>query len=337
MITEARLGIRPVNNWASLLIWIIVFCSVAVACGNSGGDSGTSSGLTYSGDTSQAVITSKNVQAIAANPMDTGSGGVVISGIPGINNTNQATRRPIFMGVAMVVKSAIAEMDQQSVADQDPSSAIQADTYPGSCGGEYSYNIQYDRYTNVLSGDLAFNDFCDDGMTLNGSTSFSGAINTGTKQVDSCTLSFNSITGTSNAKSMTIGGHVYLAESGATTMLTMDMMIRDEGTGHVCKIENYQMDITDRGTCAQITVNGRYYDPEYGYIDLETTTTFMVAYADNHLCSGQLVLIGGNGTAGGPTKARLTALSATECQVEADTDGDGTYDYNTGAVPWTDL
>jgi hypothetical protein len=346
MITDARFGTKPVNKWRFLLSWTVVFCFIVVGCGGGGsgdsGNGGTSPGLTYSGVTTQAVISTQNAQPLAANAMDAGSGGAGISGIAGLDAANRGedgAGRPFFMGLAMVMESAVAKMDRQSAAEQNPSSAVQsdADTCPGSCGGSYTYNIQADTDTGVFSGTLAFNGYCESGITLNGTTSFSGIIDVGLRRVESCTVSFNSITGTSSSESITMGGEVYLAVSGATTMITMDMMVRDNIDGRVCKIENYQMDVTDWGTYAEITLNGRYYDPDYGYVDLETTEAFLISDANDYPHAGQLVLSGENGIAGGPTRARLTALSATECQVEADTDGDGIYDYDSGAVLWSDL
>jgi hypothetical protein len=342
MITGNRFGGRPVNIWTFLLSWTLLLCPAVIDCGGTGGDSGAAPGLTYSGATAQALITSENAQAITANAMDDGMGGAGTAGIAGLDEASRAedgTGRPILLGVAMVMESAVAEMDRQSKAQSNPTSALQsdADTYSGSCGGKYSYNIKYDTVTGVFSGSLVFNGYCEGGVTLNGSTYFSGVLNIGMEQVDSCTMRFNSLTGTASSVSETMGGQVYLAQSGAATMLTMDMMVRDNNTGRVCKIENYQMDRNDRGTHADITVNGRFYDPDYGYVDLETTTAFLAAYADDYPYAGQLVASGEIGTAGGPTRARLTALSATQCQVEADTDGDGAYDYDSGAVPWTSL
>ena len=134
-----------------------------------------------------------------------------------------------------------------------------------------------------------------------------------------------------------MGGQFYFNTTGATTMTTTDMMVRDNDTGRVCKYENYQMDMAAGDTHADITVNGRYYDPDYGYVDLETTTAFMTRYGDPYPAIGRLVLTGEKGAGGGSTTARLTALSGNQCQVEADTDGDGVYEYDSGAIPWTDL
>lgn len=43
------------------------------------------------------------------------------------------------------------------------------------------------------------------------------------------------------------------------------------------------------------------------------------------------------GGGGGSTMARLAAFSSSTCQVEADTNGDGIYDWNSGVMNWSDL
>ena len=127
----------------------------------------------------------------------------------------------------------------------------------------------------------------------------------------------------------------------STTTVTMDMMVQDNYTSRICRVEGYQMIVTDHGTYAEVDFSGRFYDPDYGYVDLQTTSTFLVNNSDEYPHSGVLVLTGETGTAGGPTRARLTALSSTTCQVQADTDGGGYYDgvddYDSGVILWTDL
>jgi hypothetical protein len=53
--------------------------------------------------------------------------------------------------------------------------------------------------------------------------------------------------------------------------------------------------------------------------------------------AGILIAVGENGSAGGPTMARLTCLSAGLFKVETDTDGDGVYDTDSGDLFWDDF
>ncbi|MFC1863916.1 hypothetical protein ACFL1Z_08200, partial [Thermodesulfobacteriota bacterium] len=132
-------------------------------------------------------------------------------------------------------------------------------------------------------------------------------------------------------------GEIDIDISGSSLLLTMDMLIQNNNINRVYKIENYQMSITERIGHTELYVNGRFYDSDYGYVDLTTTSVLLIYNYDDYPYSGQIVITGENGIDGGPTKARLTALSDTQCQVEADTTGDGLYDYDSGPILWTEL
>ena len=91
--------------------------------------------------------------------------------------------------------------------------------------------------------------------------------------------------------------------SGITTMATMNMLIQEIDTGDVSKIENYQMDITDGLTHFDIAVNGRYYHPDYGYVDVMTPHPFHVNNGNSYPSYGAMILNGETGSAGGPTRS----------------------------------
>jgi hypothetical protein len=84
-------------------------------------------------------------------------------------------------------------------------------------------------------------------------------------------------------------------------------------------------------------ISGRYYDPDYGYVEVYTEGPLRIDDGDDWPSDGVLVVTGDTGIAGGSTMARLTALSSTTYQVEADTNGDGTYDWDSGVLYWADL
>ena len=253
-----------------------------------------------------------------------------------------STGRPFLTDVAKAVESAVSQIDYQTAAQPDVAAAVQSesDSISGTCGGTAAYSIQVDTTTGLFSGSFSFHAYCEGGMTINGTTRFSGAVNVNVNPpvLQWFTLSFDYITGTSATESIAMDGQITLSLSGSTLTATMDMMIQDNSTSRVCKVENYQMDITDYGSYVEFEANGRFFDPDYGYVDLVTEQPFLVYSGDENPTSGQAVVSGKDGTAGGPQQARLTAIDATHCQVEADLDGDGAFDdYDSGPIPWTDL
>jgi len=65
-------------------------------------------------------------------------------------------------------------------------------------------------------------------------------------------------------------------------------------------------------------------------IDCHTDTPFHIDDGDEWPSSG-VFIVGGEGG----TEAQLTALSSTTYIVDADTDGDGIYDWDSGVLNWS--
>ena len=119
--------------------------------------------------------------------------------------------------------------------------------------------------------------------------------------------------------------------------MTMTMLLKDNNTKKVYKVKDYIMTLTEEVDYVDVEISGTYYDPDYGYVTVATTTPLRIYWGDTYPSAGVLVVTGNTGTAGGSTKARLTALSSTTYQVDADTNGDGIYDWNSGVLNWSDL
>ena len=78
--------------------------------------------------------------------------------------------------------------------------------------------------------------------------------------------------------------------------------------------------------------SGKYYEPDYGYVTISTPTPFRVYDSDLWPRNGVMVVTGT-----GNTKVRLTAISNTQCQIDADLDGDDTYEWGPKTKDWEDL
>ncbi len=95
--------------------------------------------------------------------------------------------------------------------------------------------------------------------------------------------------------------------------------------------EEYRTDNT--GTTITTSVNGTLSTTELGgqTVTLETVTPLRALESQNFPFAGQMVVGGGAGS-----KLRITALSATQAQVELDANGDGTYEASVVKL-WTEL
>jgi hypothetical protein len=345
MSSKARWTFGATAIRRHVLTWAAVLCLAAMGCGGGGGGGGTaaSQSLTYSGLETPAEITAANAGTLAVDALNAGASSSTISGIAALETSGQVASslgRPVLADVAKSVESAVGQIDLQTAAQPNATAALKSGSYTvdGTCGGRAVYNIQADTVTGQFSGSLSFQAYCESGMTIDGSASFWGTadVSVNPPVIESFTLDFDYLTGTAATGSLTMDGQIAYAISGSSMVATMDMMVQDNSTGRVCKVEDYRLDFTDYGSYVEFEVNGRFFDPDYGYVDLVTNQRFRVYSDDEYPTSGQAVITGEGGTSG-PQQARLTAIDDTNCRVEADLDGDGTFEYDSDTIPWTDL
>ena len=107
----------------------------------------------------------------------------------------------------------------------------------------------------------------------------------------------------------------------------IDLYAREENTNSVYWFNNYIMETTNYTDYSEISIRGRYYDPDYGYVDLSTESPVIIQNHGDTFSGGVLIITGSPGSAGGNTKARYSV--ATD-YLEMDTDGDGSYEGNPG-------
>ena len=79
-------------------------------------------------------------------------------------------------------------------------------------------------------------------------------------------------------------------------------------------------------------LTGSFYHADYGYVVLATPVLFVIYEGDDFPSNGTLVLTGANGT-----KAELNAIDYLYCECKSDSDGDGAYEWESGAMLWSDL
>jgi len=112
----------------------------------------------------------------------------------------------------------------------------------------------------------------------------------------------------------------------------MNLAARDNLTGKTYLLDNFRISIQDWGYYAAFDISGRYYDHDDGYVTMATPIAFAIMSYSSYPYTGQFIVYGRNGT-----KARITAINASYCVVDADTDGNGTYDWSSGMLLWSAL
>jgi len=322
---------RIKREWGMVLMLFLITVFVA-ACGGGGGggESGTQS-INYSGSRSQAAITDSSAESVALDAYESGETGGNITGLMDIAPMGGgAAFAPAALPVPL--SKAVGRALSSGVPRYTASSSM-----PGSCGGNAGYSVNINETSGEFSFRFNFKSYCEtDGLAeteLNGAVGFSGMVNLATGEMDHMTATFSSLTSTRSdgTENITLGGTVGMTMSSPTSgTMTMNFVVRDNLAGKTYWVDNYVANMTDNGTYQEITVSGRFYHHDHGYVDLTTITPLQVYPQDEHPSGGMLQYDGAEGKS-----VRLTFLSAVSYQVTAELTGDGLFDdFDSGEQPW---
>ena len=136
---------------------------------------------------------------------------------------------------------------------------------------------------------------------------------------------------TSGDQSYVIHGEVSVDVSRPSSTALVDMLMKDS-SGEVFWVKDYALTIFEGVDYADMDISGRFYHPTYGHVDLSTILPVRIFNNDEWPSFGELQVDGGDGT-----KARLLAIDINLCRIIVDTNGDGTYNYESDDMSWSDL
>jgi len=310
------------------LFLLLLILALAGCGGGSGG--GNSSSISYTGSTSQAVITQTNGEDIAYNAYQNGGAGNSLGGILSIQpDPSKQLSRPRMLVLTRALKNSISQIsfEQESQNNILGATVTETEILTGDCGGSAIYTISVNDVTYDFSGTFTFNALCNEGVTLLGSLMFSGQFNPNTLAFGQLMMSYDNLTVRTGSNSFTADGDITLDPSATPVNVTMNMVMQDNSTGKTYHADNFVMTLTDNFISVTMAITGRLYDPDYGYVDITTPAPLVINNGDSYPSSGVLLATGSNGSSGGPAKVILTALSDTSYQIEIDEDGDGTFEY----------
>jgi hypothetical protein len=330
------------KRFITAAMWLLIMIFWIWGCGSSSDDTGsvTESGLAYTGSTRRAAINETNARILAGQALRGGRNGHAMDPLSasatGSANNPNSHRLPLALDLADILRTAVEDIDlnSESPALADTSSAARNTTVrrPGDCGGSSGHLVTVDESHGLFSGSLSFVSFCNHQVYLDGETSFSGNYNTNSGRPEWVALIFSNLVMTVDEHAYALDGELDWESDGTETTVTLDLLVRND-SGWVSWLNNCTI-----GTNAnRYSLSGRYYDPDFGFVDFTTAEPLTIGTADPYPDSGAIAFTGSKGSAGGPTRARLQALSATHCRIQADTNGDGTYDYDSGSIPWSGL
>jgi hypothetical protein len=313
---------------------ILVGIIFLTACGGGGGGGGDtpSTGVVYTGATGPAAITATNALDLALGAY---YGGPVLNtlGIVSPNSLNQnlpTTADPRLLKFTLPILKNLPLQTPDETATPSPMAIVPlTETFPGNCGGTQVISLNVDDNTGSFNGTMEYNNYCEDATTISGTVNISGGVDLFTFDLLQMSASFSSITFTSGTESATLSGNYTMTPQ----TMTLNHRVRDNATGKTYKIENYVVTETEGFDWTETTLSsGSYFHPDYGYVTLSTIVPFRLYWSDFGPVTGQLQITGANGS-----HALLTSISTTLYEVTADTDGNGTYEWSSGPLKWSDV
>jgi len=330
-----------VGSRHKVLQYIFLLCVIflgiisIIGTGGGGGGGSTPPSITYSGLTTQAVITDTNAELFAAGAFGAGRTGSSFSNIGAVEKSSDGDISSFrIFSISQALKDAVLQVDLSSITSPPFIGALQSGTEEGSCGGTVSYSMQINETTGVFSGTFTFSSYCDSGVVISGSTTVSGTFNIGTSTFDVIHFHFTNLSDGSS----TLSGDMDMDFRVSPIEIDLDTYLKDNANT-VYWAQDYVIYITEGvegfgDSYLDVEINsGKYYEPDYGYVTITTPTPFRVFYVSDLWPSSGVMVATGTGN----TKVRLTAISNTECQIDADLDGDGDYELGPANKNWEDL
>lgn len=284
------------NKVISLMLGIIGVCSIA-GCGGGGTAATSAFDGNYTGNTSQAVITTSNAKALTSSAF-LGVQSVSVFGALGkIVGTGTSTSFYVIE-LSNIVENRILATDTIVPVTAKAVALTETKTFDG-VTGYYSYSIELDEANGIFSGIFTFADYqqSTDAATMSGVINCSGVYDQSNRMYTSLNLVINGLSIVKDTFSESMYGTIAIAKSGSTKTITTSAVVRDNSTSRTSMFKN--LTYTFVGTT--LTIDGLYYDPTHGYVVISTGTPLTSAILYGTPTSGQLLFFGANNS-----KARLT-------------------------------
>ncbi|MDA8090273.1 MAG: hypothetical protein M0Z61_08660 [Nitrospiraceae bacterium] len=299
--------------------------------------------MTYSGKTVQAAITNADSREVISSLFSGATSGSALTALTVQNNG--ISSQPWLLLIAKTIPGTVDQINFKTSSNSgdtvQKASQSSSQTIYGNCGGSANVSLTADSSNNTFSGTGTFSSYCMDGITINGSGSYSGSLNsqqlpqqfsfnTSNLNVEDGSITFN-VAGTINF-SLTWDSVPELTNLSATE----DLLLKDS-TGNIYWIDNFNLGAVLKyasGNLSELdlTLAGTFYDPVFGYVTVSTPSAFVFYSPWDYPSAGALTAVGANNSS-----AILSVPSYGYADIKVDADGDGIYEYDTGSIPWSSI
>jgi hypothetical protein len=196
---------------------------------------------------------------------------------------------------------------------------------PGSCGGQFSYRLDFNRVTEKFSGGLNFEDYCMEGAIVSNASEIEGLFSVTTGDIVSARLSFEAL----RIDGLGYDGTLEVESFDGVVEAYLTIDTSGDGSAEGYALSGYFVDIVPYPGFSEVWISGTYGHPAFGAVELETIEPFIVYAADRWPSSGVAVVTGKSATA-----AALTAVDVTRFRVSLDAGGDGRLSRYLGMHAW---
>jgi hypothetical protein len=307
-------------------LFVILLVAVHLSCSDDSSSSSSSS--------SPATLDETNVDKTLA---------YVVQTVPGCTQGALVTANQAFLDAVSLLNQQVVDKKVSLVPSSnefDPAAELtEPINLEGTCGGTITGKLKGDEATGDISGDISFNNFCEgdagSNVQIDGDLSFSGNIDPEAED-----LEINNLKGSSKGITLTVNEgseqRVYTASFNASLSISSDSVsitiknftFADQTEGTEVKLQNFAMTVTEGASTTTVTISGTIDVTDQGSVTFQTVGPVTVS-DDGETISGTIKVSGADNT------QILVSIDDGVLTVQADTNGDGTYDYFPDALDCT--
>lgn len=322
------------------LVYCLLLAGIVFLASCSGSDS--DGGSSVSGKTK---LTANNVTDVTQSAFQTTnavvtSGGAMTDqiGRSSSNNDDQPGRN-IIAGFAYSILNFLDDaglMTDTGVSEDNVQgkSRVKLDSFFGTkqglYGGTATYNLSKQGTSFRLS--IVFDDYTSHPETyLDGTATITGTFDADRDVPKGVmTISYSSFRlRYANSFDYTLTGTMSMEGDMSGAVFTANATIKNQLKGLTSKVENYVIEMTIQSLYMNYKISGQFTHGTYGNVSLSTDQNFKQLLFADHPSEGIMTVEGGEGT-----KARMTIIDSSSYMIEADLNGDGTYEWNSGKLYW---
>jgi hypothetical protein len=317
----------------ALSVFSLLLLAGLSACGGGGGGSSSSP---YTGLATPAVVTAANADNIARQAFQGGDLGASTTLAPARSgDTRPAAERPIALTLVRLLSGAANAAFSSPVALRAPiPRRMESGRMPDGMNiGWADYTLNVNDQTGAFTGTFVFTNFHGDGGgMINGPVAVSGIVGQVSMQI---LFDFRSVhvvdpvSGEDVTAFGTVNMTIDLGTGNVAGGVTLDMIFVDNLTHKTLWLSNVALTANIGTGFSDVTLSGRIYLHDYGYLDMTTLVPFRYLTGNSYPSAGQFVVTGKDNH-----KVQLTVVDPTQYLLDVDTNGDGAWEVTAVVTHW---